>query len=220
MKRSMTKSGVPWADYRWNPIEGCTKISEGCQNCYAASFAHRFGRPWGTPVFHPEKLIEPMNTRKGGRVFVCSTSDFFHEKCEPIWQDRIGLEIAKHTRHTFLILTKRPQGIGAWIDRMMNDGLWPMPNLWLGVTAENQQRLDERLPYLHGTHGVRFVSVEPMIGPVSIEWSHVQPDWVICGPENGPKKRPCNPEWIDALSAESACFFDKRPDGKRKEFPQ
>lgn len=212
MKRSMTKSGVPWADYRWNPIEGCTKISEGCQNCYAASFAHRFGRPWGTPVFHPEKLEEPMNTRKGGRVFVCSTSDFFHEQVTKQWISMVTETMREAHWHTFLVLTKRPKNIP--------DG-WDKPsNVWVGITAENQARLDERLPYLHGMPGTRFISVEPMLEPITLKWSHVCPDWVICGPENGPKKRPCNPEWIDALSAESDCFFDKRPDGKRKEFPQ
>ena len=233
MKRSMTKSGVPWADWAWNPVEGCSPISAGCERCYAASFAHRFGRPWGTPVFHPEKLEEPYNTKRPGRVFVCSTSDIFHKDVDTGAIVAILDVIHNCPQHTFMILTKRPK-------RLMEEQLmfpgditqpmhewFHMPNIWLGVTAENQARFDERWAIIQKIPAaVRFVSVEPMLEPVTIMRSGVidhpvrLPDWVICGPENGPKTRPCNPEWIDALSAESDCFFDKRADGTRKEFPQ
>jgi protein gp37 len=216
MSKSMTKSGVPWADYRWNPIEGCSQISEGCQHCYAASFAHRFKRHWGSPIFHPEKLGEPNYTKRPGRVFVCSTSDLFHEDIKGLidWRARILAAMDMAPWHTYLILTKRPQNIPP---------CWgPRENIWLGVTAENQARYDERWNILKDIRSrVRFVSVEPMLGPLTTHGNaHQRPDWVICGPENGAKKRPCDPKWIDALSDESLCFFDKRPTGKRKEYPQ
>lgn len=225
MSKGMDKSGVPWADYRWNPIEGCSPISEGCQNCYAATLAHRFHRPWGAPVFRPERLGQPLNTKKPGRVFVCSTSDFFHDCCDPLWQDKCGLVMAKDRYHTFLLLTKRPQNIQQWKGRMVDDGLWPCAD-WIGVTAENQDRYEERWGIRSAQSLYGFVSVEPMLGPVSLKRSHLDtlPDWIICGPENGAKKRPCDPAWIQALADEcedyGIPFFDKREDGIRREFPR
>ena len=219
----MTKSGVPWADYRWNCVEGCSPVSESCLNCYAKTFAHRFHRHWGSPIFHEDRLEQPLHTKRPGRVFVCSTSDFFHEKCEPIWQDRMGLIMAKAHRHVFILLTKRPHLIQPWLDRMIDDGLWPLTNVWIGVTAENQERLQERWPILYRTHAaVKFVSIEPMLTPVTFSaWSPCDlPDLVICGPENGRGKRPFEDEWLESLAHECACFFDKRKIWRRREFPK
>jgi len=226
----MNKSGVPWADYTWNPIEGCSPASEGCAHCYAATFAKRFHRPWGAPVAHDWKLSEPCNTRKPGRVFVCSTSDFFHESMNGDFQSGMTLEMAQDQRHTFILLTKRPQNIRRWMDRCIGDGLWPLPNVWLGVTAENQARYDERWPILASIPAfVRFVSVEPELSPVSIiDWACVGlPDWVIAGRENGSGARPC--DMFGHLTLAKDCtechipFFDKHdpsePTFTRREFP-
>jgi len=221
----MNKSGVPWADYTWNPIEGCSPASEGCLKCYAASFAKRFHRPWGTPVFHPEKIDQPMLTKKPGRVFVCSTSDLFHEGVDEDWQRHIFIVMRLSPQHTFMILTKRPARMAKRIPILEAPDLVPLPNVWLGVTAENQARYDERWPILASIPAkVRFVSVEPMLGPVLLNYADGKlPDWVICGPENGAGKRPCDYDWIATLSWESPCFFDKRESccvPIRREFPR
>ena len=216
----MQRTRIPWCSHVWNPIEGCNPISEGCQNCFAASFAHRFGRHWGSPRFRPEKLGEPARTKKPARVFVCSTSDFFHDCCEENWQDTVTLTMAREHRHTFLLLTKRPQNIQRWIWRQVESNLWPLSNIWIGCTAENQARFNERWKHMRPLGFlVRFVSVEPMLGPVTLPTDPHKPDWVICGPENGPHKRPCDPQWIDDLAAQSPCFFDKSAKWKRREFP-
>jgi protein gp37 len=160
----------------------------------------------------PDRLEQPLKERKPSRIFVCSMADLFHETVAPQWRSMMTEVMREADWHTFMILTKRPQNIP--------DG-WDKPsNAWMGVTAENQAQLDARLPHLHGMPGIRFVSVEPMLGPVSLEWSHVQPEWVIAGPENGPGARPCDDAWIDELAAESPCFFDKRDKWIRREYPQ
>ncbi len=220
MKRRMTKSGVPWADYRWNPIEGCSPMSTGCKNCYAAGFAKRFHRVWGRPVFHAEKLVEPVNTKRPGLVFVCSTSDFWHQGVKLAWRDLMFEVMKMASWHTYLILTKRPVNIPS-------EFVCP-ENVWLGVTCETQALADYRWPILSKIRApVRFVSVEPMLEPVSFMETEaiILPDWVICGPENGPHKRKCDPKWIDRLSWEHSddrpgrYFFDKRKDAVRQEFP-
>ncbi len=234
----MNRTKIPWCDWTWNPLEGCTQVSEGCANCYAASMARRFGRPWGNPVFHEDRLRQPQDVKKPGRVFVCSTSDLFHpEVCgagfrnangqldstliKARWPELCGLLPILFVRdaiiaapwHTYIILTKRPQNIPAgWL----RDPL----SVWLGVTCENQSRADERIPLLLNQRAsVHFVSVEPMLTPVSLVGYHKRLDWVIAGPETGPKARRCDDAWIDALSAESPCFFDKRDQWTRREFP-
>ena len=236
----MNRTKIPWADWTWNPIEGCNQTSEGCANCYAASMAHRFGRPWGGPVFHEDKIHEPEDVKKPGRVFVCSTSDLFHEELtgagfrnergaidvsliKARWPDLYGLlpilfvrdEILAAPWHTYMVLTKRPQNIPK---------CWPTPGLWLGVTVENQERAEERIPLLLAhPAAVHFVSVEPMLEPVDLsKWILPEGDlidWVIAGPETGPKARRCDDAWIDALAEQSPCFFDKRKDWTRREFP-
>lgn len=209
----MNRTGIEWCDWTWNPIVGCSPVSEGCAKCYAERIARRFGWTWGRAWFNPERLDQPAKVRKPGRVFVCSMADLFHETVTPQWLSVVTEVMREVDWHTFLVLTKRPQNIP--------DG-WDKPdNVWVGITAEDQERLDERLPYLHGMPGTRFVSVEPMLGPVTFSGQHVMPEWVIAGPETGPGARPCDPAWIDALADGSPCFFDKRKTGwTRREWPQ
>lgn len=222
------KNGIGWTDYTWNPIAGCSPVSEGCQNCYAADIAKRFGHTWGAPVFMPERLDEPIHVKKPSRIFVCSMSDLFHERVANAEIDAIIYTMVSPmsgaSHHTYLILTKR-------IERLVKEphclperfAQWP--NIWLGCTCENQERIDQRLPILMSVPAaVRFISVEPMLGPVTLPPKDQCPDWVICGPENGTKARPCDPDWIMALAADCELrgipFFDKRPGAARKEFPQ
>jgi protein gp37 len=210
----MNKTKIPWCDWTWNPIVGCSPASEGCENCYAATIAKRFNLAWGSAHFVPDRLCQPATVRQPGRVFVCSMADLWHETVSN--NDRLLVLSAMRQApwHTYILLTKRPQYI-EWIA--------PFPrNWWLGVTVENQARAQERIPILLSIPAaVRFVSVEPMLGLVrfarwAVRW---EPDWVIAGPETGPRARRCEDAWIDALAAESRCFFDKRKDWKRREWP-
>lgn len=232
----MNKTKIPWCDYTWNPIVGCSPASEGCQNCYAAAISHRFGLPWGKAHFKPGRLTEPFRIRKGGRVFVCSMSDLGHESVDPGWRLAIACIMMANPHHTYIVLTKRP---GQWLNMFSHLA-------WIGVTIENQAQAEIRLPeLLKINNAIRFVSVEPMLGPVDLtavkfptgvtenvlsncisgrliplDWRLNAIDWVIAGPETGPRARFCHDVWIDALSRQSPVFFDKRKSGTRTEFPQ
>jgi protein gp37 len=240
---------IEWASKVWNPVTGCTKISEGCKHCYAARIAGRkfpkggfVDRDFSEVRCHPERLTQPSEWRKPQRVFVNSMSDLFHEDVPfefifQVFAYMLPMASNKWARHTFMILTKRPQRMAEFIHWMTNrDGLrieWPLKNIWLGVTAENQQTADERIPILlQIPAAVRFVSVEPMLGAVNLEPYLQYPplhenykmtfgvnefkglDWIICGGETGPQKRPFKREWIadlyDQCKAAGVPFFDKK----------
>ena len=208
----MNRTGIQWTDWTWNPIVGCSPASEGCANCYAAAISKRFHLPWGSAHFLPERLDQPAKVRKPGRVFVCSMADIGHETVQPEWRCLIARAMQKAPQHQYIILTKRP---GPWLDVFYHTGAWA------GVTIELQEHF-VRLALLYDYwRGVRFVSVEPMLGPVTFSdfCDYARPNWVIAGPETGPKRRPCNPAWIDDLAAESPCFFDKREPWARREWP-
>jgi protein gp37 len=248
--------GIGWCDYTWSPIVGCSPVSEGCSACYAEAISRRFGLPWGKAVFKPERLDEPMRAKKPSRIFVCSMSDLFHESVEPLWINRVFGAIFKASMergHTFIILTKRPERMAAhfaathyWCDSVSDAIPHAWPNIWLGVTAENQARADERIPILlRIPAAVRFVSVEPMLEEMNIatymlndydkagfdhqllttdNMQREKLDWVIAGPETGAAKRPCKAEWIESLAIDcdqfGVAFYDKRTAWIRREWPE
>jgi protein gp37 len=169
----------------WNPVRGCSKVSPGCEHCYAEVMAARF--PWGKPVtangrwsgkiqLLPEKLAEPLGWKKPCRVFVNSVSDLFHDGVPEEFIRAVFTTMARARAHTFLVLTKRPRRMLDVMSAWERDGLTlregcgvVLPNVWLGVTAEDQARADERIPVLLQTPAaVRFVSVEPMLGAVDL----------------------------------------------------
>lgn len=250
---------IEWATDTWNPITGCTKISEACQNCYAERMSKRLagrcGYPEGEPfrvTLHPDKLDQPMRWKKPRIIFVCSMGDLFHEDVPDRFLDQIFAVMAKAEQHIFLLLTKRPKRAKEYILKAMYDencnyqgwyeaindleipDVTPMENIWLGVTTENQARADERIPVLLQIPAAkRFVSVEPMLGPVDLN-KYLYPqrlcdghsawqcdedcprrpglDWVICGGETGPGARPMHPDWVRSLrdqcqEAEVPFFF-------------
>lgn len=170
----MNKTEIEWCDYSWNPVVGCSPASEGCANCYAAAIAHRFGLPWGMAVFKPERLGQPAKTKRPSRVFVCSMGDLFHETVADDWIRQVfnamHPDLLQPSPHTFIILTKRPTRMRDFFAKYTKTGgpeAWP--NVWLGVTVENQARAEERIPVLLSIPAaVRFVSVEPMLGPVNL----------------------------------------------------
>lgn len=180
----MNKTEIEWADYTWNPISGCSPASAGCDNCYAARIANRFK---GTPAFpdgfkvtlHPERLDEPRKLKgKGKRIFVCSMSDVFHPDVPDEFIERIFKVMRETPQHSFFVLTKRPERMVGknWavdFERHTPDrpyvSNWYAPNIWVGVSTENQEVADERVPVLLSLQVAhRFVSVEPMIGPVNL----------------------------------------------------
>lgn len=170
-------------------------------------------RPWGSAHFAPERLDQPAKVRKPGRVFVCSMADIGHETVKPEWREAVYSAMRAAPWHTFIVLTKRP---GTWLREV------PLC-AWVGVTVEAQEHVGRWRVLCDWAppRAVKFVSIEPMLGRVSIEHgSSIAPDWVIAGPETGPKARRCEDAWIEALAAEEPCFFDKRNTWKRREFPK
>lgn len=230
------KSKIEWTEATWNPITGCTPISEGCANCYAKREAEtrlrgRCGYDKDDPfkvTFHESRLDQPLRWTKPRKIFVCSMGDLFHEDVPVKWINDVFRVIQRATAHRFMVLTKRPERMRDYFRRVLEARGWPegdvpFSNVWAGVTVENQKRAEERTPILLDTPAaVRFVSVEPMLGPISLidqrephfEFLHdigigSTLDWVICGGETGPGARPMHPDWVRSLRDQ--CQFAGTP---------
>lgn len=296
---------IEWTDATWNPITGCTLVSEGCRHCYAATLSatrlkHHPSRAGlarinaageakftGEVRFNVQWLDQPLRWRKPRRIFVCAHGDLFHESVPDEWIDKVFAVMALCPQHTFQVLTKRPDrmreyvlgahcdgarrfavadaaeqiannfpvwdGNGyrlwdgyagkAWdqkVTAVLTGPQWPMPNVWLGTSIEDQTTADERIPYLLATpSAVRFVSAEPLLGPVDLrtvdpgiacgtwckngcgvsgdnECGRENPriDWLIVGGESGPHARPMHPDWVrimrDQCQAAGVPFFFKQ----------
>lgn len=209
-------TGIAWTDHTWNSWQGCRKVSPGCANCYMYTDKKWHGQDPTTVVRSKTTFGAPFKWRNKARVFACSWADFFIEDADH-WRDE-AWDIIRDTQHlTYQLLTKRPENIK---DRLPHD--WPLPNVWLGVTAENQEMADKRIPLLLNLPAAkRFVSIEPMLGPVDLlknefvseAWNTGivtdRPclDWVICGGETGGGARYMEPEW--ALSLKEQCAATK-----------
>lgn len=242
------KSKIEWTDATWNPVRGCTKVSAGCRNCYAETFSERWRGIPGHPFEQgfdlrlvPEKLMDPMKWKKPKRIFVNSMSDLFHKDVPFEYIGQVWETMGAASHHTFQILTKRPQRMLEYFewckDAMRRAGLdesWKginaLPNVWLGVSVEDQRAADERIPLLLQTPAaVRFLSCEPLLGPVDLsrveyihaangigeqwrdplnqrnryqrEWlaSRAAINWVIAGGESGPGARAMHPDWARSL---------------------
>lgn len=232
------KTGIEWADATWNPITGCDKVSPGCDHCYAETFAERWRGTEGhyfeagfDVQLRPDKLDLPLRWTKPRKVFVNSISDLFHDKVPNEYIARVFGVMQRAKVHTFQLLTKRHARMrsllssqdfresvfrhnGVALDQQPLEHFrtWPLPNVWLGVSAEDQKRADLRIPALLDTPAaVRFVSAEPLLGPIElIEHLGSAPavggtaalDWVIVGGESGPGARPMHPAWARSLRDE------------------
>jgi len=240
----MTK--IKWCDETINPIVGCTKISAGCQNCYAEKMAWRL-KCMGIPKYQDVvdkngwtgkigvdfgDIFSKLKNAKPKKIFVSSMGDLFHEKV--LWNDQYKIfEMAYLLKqHTFMLLTKRPKILLNYYDsiffhlkRNYNLTIEYLPNLWLGVTTETQYLYDEGWSILGNNipAAVKFVSIEPALEYVNIDIFAPWPDWVIWGPETGPGKRPYKDEWAEATYEQcrekKIPFFDKRKDPIAREFP-
>jgi protein gp37 len=207
-------SRIEWTDATWNPVTGCTAVSSGCVNCYARRMAHRFLGPDGFKVtLHPDRLEIPLRWRKPRRVFVNSMSDLFHPEVSNLFITQVFRVMNHCERHTFQVLTKRPQRIAS-----LHHILSWTPNIWAGVTVENQEAI-HRIVYLRDTPAaVRFLSCEPLLS--SIELPRLNGiHWIIAGGENGPGARPMREEWAAALRDQAIKagipFFFKGHGGKQ-----
>lgn len=208
-------TGISWTDASWNPWQGCTKVSAGCKNCYMYRDKKRYGKD-------PTKVIRSSDRTfyaplkwdlpEGSRIFVCSWSDFFHPEADQ-WRADAWKIIESLPQYNFLILTKRPERIFGCLPEkyIENDAggfdiVYTPKNVWLGVSVENQEMADKRIPLLREYRAsVRFISVEPMleeinlINPIEttdILTENIPFNWVIFGGESGPDHRPCDPAWI------------------------
>lgn len=237
----MSKTSIEWSDFSWNPVRGtkgrhhCVRISEGCKNCYAATMNHRFGGPdyvkgADVPRLDEEALLHPLKWKRARRIFVCSMTDLFMEEHGVNAIFNVFAIMARCPQHTFQVLTKRASRM-----RQVLSDLKPLPNVWLGVSAENQERADERIPDLLATPAaVRFVSAEPLLGPIRLDRPISTPDgsvwdamargalsWVIAGGESGPGARPCAVSWIrsikDQCQAAEVPVFVKQLGAKPRE---
>lgn len=208
---------IEWTEVTWNPITGCTKISEGCKNCYAEKMSKRLAGRFGYPDDDPfrvtiqaDKFTKPKNWKKPRMVFVCSMSDLFHEAIDFTIIDMLFGIMHDCSHHTFQVLTKRPERMLEYF----NSRGHILPNVWLGVTAENQDEANKRIPILlQIPAAIRFVSCEPLLGPIDLKqviaaklrnWilnneTQYGLDWVICGGESGHNARPMHPNWARSL---------------------
>ena len=226
-------TGIAWTDHTWNPWQGCTKVSEACKNCYMFRDKKRYGQDPEVVTRSARQTfnlpLAKFGTRStkgkpgefkwpdGGRVFVCSWSDFFHADADA-WREEAWEVMRQRPGLTFQLLTKRPERIEQclpddWGDQYSNNEGYP--NVWLGVTVENQLRASERLGALvRIPAAARFVSAEPLLGSLdlnrvstrltkqttlTLDLLHRGIDWVIVGGESGPGARAMNPAWASHL---------------------
>ncbi|GII03104.1 DUF5131 family protein [Planobispora takensis] len=256
-------SSIEWTNATWNPVTGCTKVSRGCDHCYAETFAERWR---GTPGHHftngfdvqlrPERLDQPLSWRKPRRIFVNSMSDLFHDAVPDDFILKVFERMWWAPQHTFQVLTKRHGRMRSLLPRLEErlrqvetdltlvdcptPLIWPLPNVWLGVSVEDQKHAELRIPALLETPAaVRFVSAEPLLGPIDLtravrtmgsqrghgltaSFIHAGDccrhfhgiDWVIVGGESGARARPMHPDWARSLRDQCAAaevpFFFKQ----------
>ncbi len=259
-------SGIEWTDETWNPIVGCDIVSPGCTNCYAMKWAgraldyptskhtHYHGTTkkvngnivWsGKVALAPDHiLLAPLKWKAPRKIFVNSMGDLFHESVPYGWIDQVFEMMALCPQHTFQVLTKRSNRMREYFQAIrgvatMANRPWPLSNVWLGVSAEDQTRADERIPDLLATPAaVRFVSAEPLLGPIDFTFlkyegvTHINAltgdngftlpmagrgpklDWIIAGGESGHGARPMHPDWArqirDQCQAAGTAFFFKQ----------
>ena len=195
---------IEWTDTTWNPVSGCTKISPGCDHCYAERIAERFRGVPRHPFEHgfdltlrPHKLLEPLSWRRPRRVFVNSMSDLFHKDIPHEFIDRAFSTMEQANWHVFQVLSKRSSLLRRYINERY--ATRPAPaHIWLGVSIENRQSL-VRLKHLRQANAtIRFLSLEPLLenlGPLDLSGI----SWAIAGGESGPHARPMNPDWVRTI---------------------
>lgn len=223
-------TAIEWTEHTWNPMSGCSLESAGCTNCYAMRLAHRLGA-MGQPGYQgltrasragpvwtgelrlagPAQLDKPRRIRRPAVIFVNSMSDLFHPDAPDSWRDAAFEVMTDTPRHTYQVLTKRPQVALAYY--AARPRLHRLPHIWIGASVENA-RVAGRIGILRQIPaGLRFLSLEPLIAPVGrLDLAEI--GWAITGGESGPHARPCNPDWVrdirDQCVAAGVPFFHKQ----------
>lgn len=224
-------SSIEWTESTWNPVRGCTRVSEGCRFCYAERIAARFsgkgmayeglaentktGPQWTREVVPVRALLnQPLKWKKSRRIFVNSMSDLFHEKVELSFIKEVFYVMERAHWHQFQVLTKRSERLLEYNHELS----WPQ-NVWMGVSVEDN-RVTDRIDELRQTKAkIKFLSLEPLIGPLpNLDLSNI--DWVIVGGESGPGARKMEKKWVieirDHCEREDVRFFFKQWGGVRK----
>lgn len=216
------KSNIEWTEMTWNPVTGCTKVSQGCKHCYAERMAKRLTamgaeryRNGFSVTLHPDLVDIPRGWRLPRVVFVNSMSDLFHDDIPLAYIQRVFATMRDCPRHTFQVLTKRSERLAALAPHLP----WP-ENVWMGVSVEDARVL-HRVADLQSVQAkVRFLSLEPLIGPLDslpLDGMH----WVIVGGESGPQARPMRKEWVKDILRQCRSakvpFFFKQWGGIRKD---
>jgi protein gp37 len=218
------RSAIEWTDATWNPVTGCTKITRGCDNCYAARFSERFrdvsGHPFSTGfdlTLRPERLNQPLTWRRPRMIFVNSMSDLFHKQVPFTFVDQVFDTMETAQWHIFQVLTKRSSLMRDYLRRRYRGNRGP-GHIWCGVSVEDAQAKG-RIEHLRSANSeVRFLSIEPLIGAVgAIDLTGI--NWVIAGGESGPGARPLRLEWVreirDQCLGQNVAFFFKQWGGIR-----
>jgi|SRR5690606_17691910 len=215
------KTKIEWTEATWNPTTGCTKVSEGCRNCYAEKMAKRL-QAMGTKRYrngfqltlHPDLIDLPLRWKKPRKIFVNSMSDLFHQEVPDDFIRQVFRTMNQASHHIFQVLTKRPERVAAMAHRLN----WT-PNIWMGTSVENM-RVIERVAHLRKVPArVRFLSCEPLLGPLQLNLDGIH--WVIVGGESGPGARPLDGDWVreirDQCIKKRVAFFFKQWGGVRKD---
>lgn len=217
-------SAIEWTDATWNPVTGCTKITRGCDNCYAARFAERFRGVAGHPfengfdlTLRPAKLDQPLRWKRSRTIFVNSMSDLFHKGVPRSFVDQVFDTMEAADWHVFQLLTKRSSRMRDYL-RSRYAERQPPEHIWCGVSVEEAQARG-RIDHLRAAPaGVRFLSIEPLIGPVG-EINLTGIHWVIVGGESGPRARPMQIDWVREVREQcldqGVAFFFKQWGGIR-----
>jgi len=218
------ESQIEWTNLTWNPVTGCTKISAGCDNCYAERFAERFRGVPGHPyeegfdlTLRPHRLEQPLTIRTPKMIFVNSMSDLFHKDVPFSYVDKVFDTMEQARWHTFQVLTKRSSRMRDYVNRRYGDGTAPL-HIWLGTSVEDGSK-KSRIKHIRDMNaGTRFLSIEPLIGPIGkVDLTGIH--WVIVGGESGPGFREMKAEWAtevrDQCIAQKIPFFFKQWGGFR-----
>jgi protein gp37 len=217
-----TDSKIEWTEFTWNPVTGCLKVSQGCKNCYAermakrlmAMGAHRYADGFN-PTLHWDLIDAPRAWTKPRLVFVNSMSDLFQEDVPETFIYRVFETMVACPQHTFQILTKRSERLREIAGRLP----WPQ-NVWMGVSVEDTRVLERAIHLAAVPAAVRFLSCEPLIGPLDkLPLKNI--DWVIVGGESGPRARKMEASWVRSIRRQcrtyDVAFFFKQWGGVRKD---
>jgi len=226
------KSTIEWTDATWNPVTGCTKVSPGCKNCYAETFAERFRGVPGHPYeqgfdlrLWPDRLELPLKWKAPRRIFVNSMSDLFHKDVPDEFVFKVFDTMRRANWHSYQLLTKRPDRMLEFVSKRL--GGWgslrkSIPHIWLGASVESQDYMSRAKLVARLKVRVRFLSCEPLLGPLDLSGvlGPRKVNWVIVGGESGPGSRPMDRAWVESIRAQCKAarvpFFFKQWGGTNK----